>query len=129
MSCIIIVKPLSHHRDPPEGSKAFAYDYIYNKYLESALTSIQLLANDSTVKLANSFALSGGKEHFSDLLISLRDELRNELNLMELPKTNEYIPTVYRTFRTTNAPHDLTSQQQYELIIKLNEFDRQLISK
>jgi D-alanyl-lipoteichoic acid acyltransferase DltB (MBOAT superfamily) len=92
----------------PQGHQPNLYDYIYLKYTESALTSIQLLAKDSTVKLANLYLLSGGKGHYSELLIMLRDELRQELNLESLPATKEYHPSSYRTYRKIGAPNSLT---------------------
>jgi len=118
----------SDYRDTaPRGNKTLLYDYIYKKYSESALTAIQLLGGDSTVKIANLYILSGGKQHFSDLLIMLRNELRTELALQELPSNSEYTPTEFRVFRKNGAPNDLTPEQQFQLIIKLNEFDRQLV--
>ena len=116
------------HRDTvPKGNKNLIYDYVYMKYAESALTSIQLVGSDTTIRLANQYILSGGKAHFSELLLSLRNELRKEVELSKLPLTQEYTPTVFRVYRKTTAPNDLTLEQQYQLIIKLNEFDRGLI--
>jgi hypothetical protein len=111
----------------PPGNKVLIYDYIYLKYAESALTAIQLLGDETTVKLAMQFINSHAKEHFSDLLVMLRDELRKELDLTELPKTDDYIPATFRTYRTIDAPNDLTPEQQYQLILNLNEFQRGLI--
>jgi hypothetical protein len=116
------------HRDTaPPGNKTFLYDYIYMKYEESATTPIQLLGDPATIRLANQFALSGGKSGFVDLLSALRDDLRKELNLSKLPDDKDLFPTIYREYRTINAPNELTPDQQYQLIIKLNEFDRDLI--
>jgi hypothetical protein len=117
------------YRDtPPKGNKTFLYDYVYMKYAESALTSIQLLGDSPTIRLANQYILDAGRSHFRDLLLALRDDLRKELNLQELPDDNkDFIPTVYRAYRKIDAPDDLTPEQQYQLIIKLNEFDRDLI--
>jgi len=118
------------HRDVDRpGIQPLKYDYIYQRYAESALTSIQLLANDNTVKLANAYTLSGGKDHYDKLLIMLRNELREELELEPLPKTKDYHPTTFRAYRKLDAPNELTPEQQFELIIKLSEFSRQLTGK
>lgn len=118
----------SDYRDTfPNNHQRNMYDYVYLKYAESALTSVQLLGSESTVKLANIYIMSGGKEHFRELLESLRDELRGELELPVLPKTDDYIPSVYRIFRKLDAPNKLTPDQQFQLTMKLSEYDRDLI--
>jgi hypothetical protein len=111
----------------PFGIQKNMYDYIYFKYSESALTSIQLLGSEKTIKIANDFILSGGNEHLSDLLESLRDDLRKELELDSLPKTKDYHPTVFRAYKKLDAPNELTPDQQFQLILKLNEYDRELL--
>ncbi len=110
----------------PEGHRVPLYDFLYLKFVESALTSIQLLANPSTVELAVKHITSGGN-HYSDLLLALRAELREQLNLEELPTTKEYWPSSYRTFRKNEAIQPLTTDQEYELTIKLIELTRGLI--
>ena len=107
--------------------KAMPYNYIYQKYSESALTSVQLLADSSTVLMANKFVLSGGNNHLRELLLLLRSELRTELSLRQLPNDTALMPTYFREYRTKSAPDILTPEQQYQLIIRLNEFDRELI--
>ncbi|MEO6135410.1 MAG: hypothetical protein ABIP35_09670 [Ginsengibacter sp.] len=111
----------------PDGNQKIMYDQVYLKYSESALTSIQLLGTDSTVKLANLFILSGGKKHFNELLKSLRNELRNELALQPLPNVKEYDPTVSRTYRKIGAPNELTPDQQFQLTLKLCEYGKSLL--
>lgn len=110
----------------PNGYEPNKYDQIYLKYAESALTSVQLLANDSTVRLANLHILSNGA-HFDQLLVSLRDELREELDLRALPNSRDYAPTVFRSLRRLDAPNALTPEQQFQLTVKLSEFDRDLL--
>lgn len=112
----------------PNNHQRNMYDYVYIKYAESALTSVQLLGSERTVRLANSHIISGGKEHFRELLEALRDELRIELELPILPKTDDYVPTVYRTSRKLDAPNKLTPEQQFQLTMKLSEYDRDLIN-
>jgi len=111
----------------PEGQQPNRFDYIYLKYAESALTSIQLVGSDTLVQLANAYILSGGKQHFDELLKLLRDELRSELNLSKLPNTNDFKPSIYRTYRKLNAPDQLTPEQQMQLTTRLSEFQRELL--
>jgi hypothetical protein len=110
-----------------KGFEQEMYDQIYIKYAESALTSVQLLGSDSTVRLANLYILSGGKKNFRELLESLRNELRKELDLKALPNSSDYIPSVYRSYRKLGAPNKLTPDQQFQLKLKLSEFDRGLL--
>ena len=118
----------SDRRDTvPPGYQINPYDQIYLKYAETALTSIQLLAGDTTIRLANKYVHANGKDHFNELLKMLRNELRKELELSDLPDTEEFNPTEFRTYRKLNSPGILTPQQQYDLTIKLNEFQRELI--
>lgn len=117
----------SDMRDAPDGSQQNLYDDIYKKYAESALTSVQLLGSDSTIKLANKFILSGGSNHYSDLLRSLRNEIRYELNLQELPNSEDYTPSTFRTFRKLSSPKVLTADQEFQLTIRLNELSSTLL--
>lgn len=112
----------SNYRDTtPIGHKRNKYGFIYDRYSESALTSIQLLANDETVLLANKFILSNGKSEYLNLLNSLRNELRDELNINKLPNDLLYDPSLFRTYRKTNHLDSLTNQQEFDLVLKLNE--------
>jgi len=101
--------------------------YIYMKYAESALTSIQLLGEPETIQLANKYILTGG-DHYSDLLQALRNNLRKELNLSILPLSNEsdssYHPSSYRIKRKWGVDDTLTSAEHVQLIIKLNELNK-----
>lgn len=116
----------SDYRDTvPNNHQRNMYDYIYLKYAESSLNSVQLLGDSNTVRLANIYIMSG--EHFGELLESLRDELRNELELPPLPKTKDYTPTVKRVYRKLDAPNKLTPDQQFQLTLRLSEYDRGLI--
>jgi hypothetical protein len=118
----------SDHRDTFTNKvQQNMYDYIYIRYTESALTSIQLLCSDSTIRLANKYIMSGGEEHFNDLLISLRNELRKDLELPMLPNLKDYSPTVFRTYRKIDAPNRLTPDQQFQLTLRLCEYDQGLI--
>ncbi len=111
-----------NYRDTtPSGNIRNKYEFIYARYAESALTSIQLLAKDETVLLANKFIISNGKSEYSNLINSLRNELREELNINKLPDDILYNQTLFRTFRKLNHPDTLTSQQEFDLILKLNE--------
>jgi hypothetical protein len=111
----------------PNGVERNMYDQVYLKYAESALTSVQLLGSDSTIRLANLYILSGGKDHFRELLESLRNELRKELALKALPNLKEYIPSVYRSYRKLGAPNKLTPEQEFQITLKLSEFERDLL--
>jgi len=110
-----------------ENRQKWKYDYVYKKYSESALTSIQLLGDEDTVKLANAYTLAGGEKHYDELLKKLRDDLRKELGLKQLPNTEDYHPTTLRVYRNTDAPDQLTPEQQLDLAIRLSEFNRELV--
>ncbi|RWY47240.1 hypothetical protein [Mucilaginibacter gilvus] len=112
--------------DYPNVQK-WKYDYVYKKYAESALTSIQLLGDEDTVKLANAYTLSGGKQHYDELLKKLRDDLRKELDLKQLPNTMEYHPSTFRVYRNVGAPEELTPEQQLDIAVRLSEFSRELV--
>lgn len=118
----------SDHRDMdyPNVQK-WKYDYIYRKYAESALTSIQLLGDEDTVKLAVAYTLSGGNQHYDELLKILRSDLRKELDLKQLPNTKDYHPSTFRNYRTLGAPDELTPEQQLDIAIRLSEFSRELV--
>jgi hypothetical protein len=110
----------------PDRQK-WKYDYVYKKYSESALTAIQLLGDEDTVKLANAYTLAGGEKHYDELLKMLRDDLRKELGLKQLPNTKDYDPTTLRVYLNTDAPDELTPERQLDLAIRLSEFNRELV--
>lgn len=101
--------------------------YIYGKFSENSLSEIQLLGDTDLVKTARNFALANGKSYFSDLLIQLRNDLRNELGVSSLPLTDDFAPFNYRV-STKSAVYDtLTSKDQLDLIIKLNQLNQEFI--
>jgi hypothetical protein len=101
--------------------------YIYQKYAESAIQAIQLLGDERAIELARGYALSNGKEHYNELLEELRREIRRELNLSSIPINGEFNPAEFRVGR--NGPfHDtITSDEQIQLITKLNDINRDLL--
>jgi len=97
--------------------------FIYMKYGESALTSIQLLGEQEVVKLSNNFILSNGQKYFQELLIQLRADLRKELMLADLPNTPDFAPVMFRFKKNPDVSFDLTAEQKLQLTIKLNELN------
>ncbi|GAA4092455.1 hypothetical protein [Mucilaginibacter panaciglaebae] len=117
----------SDHRDiDRKGLQHNKYDYVYLNYAESAVNSIQLMGDEKLIALTNKFTMSGGKENFNELLIELRNELRKELNLSKLPDSSQYSPTVYRMYRNEKMD-TLTDEQRLNLIIRLSEYDKELL--
>jgi hypothetical protein len=107
----------------PSGTRPSKYEYIYLKYAESAINSIQLLGDEKTVYIARQYVLSHGKNYYSELLQSLRNELRKELGLSDLSNNDDFNTVVFRNYRKINSLDTLTDNQQYDLIIKLNELN------
>ena len=95
--------------------------YIYGKYMESALGQISLLADTQTIKIANRFILDTPRNP-KPLLISLRKELRSELGLLPIPDNDtSFNINTFRMFRKHVFQDTMTSEEQINLIIKLNE--------
>lgn len=107
--------------------ETIADGYIYNKFAENSLNEIQLLGDEEVVKLGKIFALSGGKDGFQPLLIQLRDDLRKELGVSPLPGTDYLSPYQFRIFEMFPVKDTLTSQEQIDLIIRLNEANQNII--
>jgi len=101
--------------------------FIYMKYGESALTSIQLLGEQEVVKLSNNFILSNGQKYFQELLIQLRADLRKELMLADLPNTPDFAPVMFRFKKNPDVSFDLTAEQKLQLTIKLNELNLSMV--
>jgi hypothetical protein len=98
--------------------------YIFGKYSESALGGISLLADTQTIRLANEYILDNkGIRNSHELLTSLRNELRNELDLMPVPNNSVYNLNSFRIFRKNPMNDSMTSEQQIDFIIKLNELN------
>lgn len=110
-----------------EGWKQMQMVISMAKYAEDALTQIQLLGDIETVKLARQFALANDKDFYSSLLIQLRKDLRKELDAIPLPDDSTYDPFNFRIKRWTPANDTLTSAEQINLIIRLNETHQELL--
>jgi hypothetical protein len=90
----------------------------------NAINEIQLMGDSSVVGIGKAYALSNGTEKFDSLLIQLREDLRKELNLDPLAKINPY---EFRMRSNYPVKDTLTSKDQTDLIIKINEDNQNLI--
>lgn len=96
--------------------------FIYQKYGESALGQVSLLADTSTIRIANDFIMANNTiRDFENILNALRNEIRTELNLSNIPQNSTYKISQYRQFYKKPSQYTLTPQQQFEFAIKLNE--------
>jgi hypothetical protein len=110
-------------------SETDADNYIYRKYAESALTSIQLLGDSELVKLTHNWIMNSNDSiSFNKLLRQLRNDLRQELAISKLPDNDTSYNTVtFRIYRNWLLKDTLTSEQEIQLIIKLNEINQDLV--
>lgn len=107
--------------------------YIYYKYSEEALDEIQLIGDNELVGDAELFTKSlpqGGtafQTPLNNLLIKLRNDLRRELNVESIndPALNPFQLRVKRNARLSTQD-SLTSQEEINLIIRLNEDHKDL---
>ena len=98
-------------------------EYIYGKYAESALGQINLLADSTTIRIANDFIMNK-KRTTKPILIALRNELRRELGLPAVPADSLYDIYSFRFFRTNKENMGgMSLEQELNLTIKLNELN------
>ena len=109
-----------------EGNETQVNAYIYYKYSENALNEIQLIGDPKLVKLASVFGLSNGARGYEDLLVELRNDLRKELGVSSIPNDEDLKPFSFRANRKLITQDTLTSEEEINLIMKLNEEHKDL---
>jgi hypothetical protein len=111
-----------------ETSKGRAAWFVFKKYQESAIGAVAVLSDQATVDEVNSWLLNVRRvdqfDSTANVILALRREIRKELGLAPIPDDKLNIPYTMRVNDSKLWTLDsLTPQQQYDLMIKLNEAD------
>jgi len=111
-----------------EGTESPVNAYIYYKYSEDALAEIQLLGDLKLIKLAQTFAETKDTGVYNNILIQLRNDLRNELGVPKLSDAELLRPFTFRVLRDRRlkTQDSLTSEDEINLIIRINEEHKDL---